>query len=94
MVRLPNTHVAKRLGEFQLSFLAFGMTKKAPTVNTQPIRYHLTIPKNLMIRGSTVSWIIPSRTPVVSTSFLDPYTASNETHGRNGVAHISDGPRQ
>lgn len=73
-IRLPITPTAKRLGEFQLRALVFGMSKKDTTVNTQPMRYHLTIPTSRVIRGSNVNWSIPNMIPVVSTSCLVPYS--------------------
>lgn len=74
--RLPNTPMAKRLEEFQVRFLVFGVSKKATTVKTQAVRYHRTIPTSLTIPGRTVNWMTPMRIPVVSTSCPGPFSQS------------------
>lgn len=68
--KLHMVATTKRLEEFQLIFLAFGTRTKVNTSKTQPARYHLTIPMAFIAEGSTVNWIIPIRSPVVSKTCL------------------------
>lgn len=86
-IRPPITPTAKRLWEFQLRFLAFGMRKMVTTIITQLIRYHLTIPTSRIMKGSTVNWRIPKRIPTVSASFLGPHSQWPTGRTADGIEH-------
>ena len=86
-IRPPITPTAKRLWEFQLRFLAFGMRNMVTTTTTQHLQYHLTIPTSRIMRGSTVNWRIPKRIPTVSASFLGPYSQWPKGRKVDGIEH-------
>ena len=76
--RPPAATTMKRLGEFQLSPLAFGISMKVITPITHPARCHLTIPMNFIMRGSKASCRTPMMIPVARRIYFD-------RHKREGV---------